>query len=69
MSEDVRAIIAGVAAAAGEGADALRKAGIGVELRDFRVEVQLEPGEPPSMALTLSLGERDTRHARRDPQT
>jgi hypothetical protein len=57
VTEDMQAIITGVAAATGRGADALRRSGIGVELEDFRVEVQVDPGEPaPTLVVTMVFG-------------
>jgi hypothetical protein len=57
VTEDMQAIITGVAAATGQGADALRRAGIGVVLEDFRVEVQVDPGDPaPTLVVTMVLG-------------
>lgn len=53
----MQAIITGVAAATGRGADALRRSGIGVVLEDFRVEVQVDPGESaPALVVTMVFG-------------
>jgi hypothetical protein len=57
VTEEMQAIITGVAAATGRGADALRRSGIGVELEDFRVEVQVDAADPsPALVVTMVLG-------------
>lgn len=49
-------MVAGVAAAAGEGAGALRDAGLALELEDFRVEVHRYPDDHiPAVAVTVVL--------------
>lgn len=61
MVDDIRELIAGVASAAGEGAGALRRAGIEVGLEDFRVEVHVEPGDTvPEVAVTVVLARPTT---------
>jgi hypothetical protein len=57
MQEDVRRIIAEAAAGAGDGADALRKAGVPVELEGYTVEVVVDPGDAlPATLVRLTFG-------------
>jgi hypothetical protein len=59
MTEGLRAIISDVAAGAGESADALRRAGIEVELTGYTIEVVVDPSDPaPAATVTLTLGGR-----------
>lgn len=46
MEETLRALIAGVAAGAAEGAEALRNCGIPVELDSYSVEARLDAAAP-----------------------
>jgi hypothetical protein len=45
LTDEVRRMISGIAAGAGDGAGALRRAGIPVELEGFIVEAVVEPGD------------------------
>lgn len=57
MSEELRAVIADVATGAGQSADALRRAGIDVELLGYTIEVIVDPADTaPAATLTLTFG-------------
>ena len=49
MEETLRSLIAGVAAGAAEGAEAMRRRGIAVELDAYRVEAQLDRADPSAL--------------------
>jgi len=56
MPEDVRRIIAQVAAGAGDGADALRRAGVPVELEGYTVELVVDPCDSaPAASVRLTF--------------
>jgi len=55
--EGLRQIIAAAAAGAGEGAAALRIAGVEVELQGYTVEVVFEPSDPaPATSIRVEFG-------------
>lgn len=49
MEETLRSLIAGVAAGAAEGAEALRNRGIAVELDAYSVEAKLDAAAPTAL--------------------
>jgi hypothetical protein len=56
-TEVLRRIIAAVAVGAGEGVEALRSAGVGVELEDYTVEVMVDSTDPvPAASVRLVFG-------------
>jgi hypothetical protein len=57
MTEGLRRIIAAVAAGAGEGAEALRSAGVGLTLEGYTVEVMVDSDDPiPAASVRLVFG-------------
>lgn len=57
MTDELRTIIRQVAAGAGDGADALRRAGIELRLEGYSVEVVIDPEEPaPSGSVRVAFG-------------
>ena len=55
MEGTLRELIAGVAAGAAEGAEALRRAGQEVRLDDFQVEAVIDSGDGSASTLALRL--------------
>lgn len=56
LAEAMGKIITEIAAGAGNGADALRRAGIPVELEGYTVEVVVDPSEPtPAASVRLAF--------------
>ena len=56
-TESLRRIIAAVATGAGEGAEALRAAGVGLELEGYTIEVVVDPADPlPAASVRLVFG-------------
>jgi len=56
----IRRIIAAVAVGAGEGAEALRTAGLDIELECYTVEVVLDPTDPaPATSVRVEFGRAD----------
>ncbi|MEX0827289.1 MAG: hypothetical protein WD184_11120 [Acidimicrobiia bacterium] len=54
LTDEVRRMISGIAAGAGDGVGELRRAGIPVELEGFIVEAMVEPGDPsPATSIRL----------------
>lgn len=59
-TEGLRRIIAAVAVGAGEGAEALRTAGLDIELECYTVEVVLDPTDPaPATSVRVEFGRAD----------
>ena len=59
MSANLREMIAEVVAAAGEGAESLRRSGTEVVLRDCSIEVVLDQEPDPSARVLVSFGAQD----------
>ena len=55
FAEDVRRMIAEAAAGAGDGADALRRSGIPVELEGYTVEVLFDSVEAPAASVRVTF--------------
>lgn len=55
--EGLRGIIAAVAAGAGDGAQALRSSGVGIELQGYTVQVTIDSTDPvPAASVRLTFG-------------
>ncbi len=59
MSADLREMIAEVVAAAGEGAESLRRSGTAVVLRDCSIEVVLDQEPDPSARVVVSFAAQE----------
>lgn len=69
LTEEMRRIIAGIAAGAGDGAGALRQAGIPVELEGFIVEAMVEPGDSaPATSVRLVFCRGEPRAENQEPR-
>lgn len=69
LTDEVRRMISGIAAGAGDGAGELRRAGIPVELEGFIVEAVVEPGDPsPATSVRLVFCNRESRAKSQEPR-
>ncbi|MEX1207080.1 MAG: hypothetical protein WEE36_00530 [Acidimicrobiia bacterium] len=69
LADEVRRMISGIAAGAGDGVGELRRAGIPVELEGFIVEAVVEPGDPsPATSVRLVFCKEQSRVKNQEPR-